>query len=110
MVSTQVGFYAQMTGKLTNRRYRGATIFVDHYSRLRFVHLMQDLTSDETIKAKRAFKQFAANHGVRILHYHCDNGRFKDNAFLQSCEEARQQLTFCSVNAHFQNGIAERAI
>ncbi len=110
MVSTQVGFYAQMTGKLTNRRYRGATIFVDHYSRLRFVHLMQDLKSDETIKAKRAFEQFAADHGVRILHYHCDNGRFKDNAFQQSCAEARQQLTFCGVNAHFQNGIAKRAI
>jgi hypothetical protein len=110
MVSTQVGFYAQMTGKLTNRRYQGATIFVDHYSHLRFVHLMQDLKSDETIKAKRAFEQFAADHGVRILHYHCDNCRFKDNAFQQSCEEARQQLTFCGVNAHFQNGIAERAI
>jgi hypothetical protein len=110
MVSTQVGFYAQMTGKLTNRRYRGATIFVDHYSRLRFVHLMQDLKSDKTIKAKRAFEQFAADHGVKILHYHCNNGRFKDNAFQQACEDARQQLTFCGVNAHFQNGIAERAI
>jgi hypothetical protein len=110
MVSTQVGFYAQMTCKLKNCCYRGATIFVDHYSRLQFFHLMQDLKSDETIKAKCAFKQFAADHGVRILHYHCGNGRFKDNAFQQSCEEARQQLTFCGVNAHFQNGIAEQAI
>jgi hypothetical protein len=71
---------------------------------------MQDLKTDETIKAKRAFEQFAADHGVRILHYHCDNSRFKDNAFQQSCAEARQQLTFCGVNAHFQNGIAEQAI
>ena len=71
---------------------------------------MQDLTSDETIKAKRAFEQFTADHGVKILHYHCDNGRFKDNAFRQACDEARQQLTFCGMNAHFQNGIAERAI
>ena len=110
MVSTQVGFYAQLKGKLTNRRYRGATIFVDHYSRLRFIHLMQDSSSDETIKAKRAFEQFAADHGVKILHYHCDNGRFADNAFKQACEQSRQQLTFCGVNAHFQNGIAERAI
>ncbi len=45
-----------------------------------------------------------------ILHYHCDNGRFHDNAFGQACHEARQQLTFCRVNAHFQNGIAKRAI
>jgi hypothetical protein len=44
------------------------------------------------------------------LHYHCDNGQFADNAWKQSCEASRQQLTFCGVNAHFQNGIAERAI
>ena len=34
MVSTEVGFYAQMKGKLTKRRYRCATIFVNHFSRL----------------------------------------------------------------------------
>ncbi len=34
----------------------------------------------------------------------------QDNAFRQACHEARQQLTFCGVNAHFQNGIAERCI
>jgi hypothetical protein len=38
MVSTQVVFFAQLKGKLTNRRYRGATISVDHFSRLRFIH------------------------------------------------------------------------
>ena len=110
MISTQQGFFAQMKGKLTRKRYRAASIFVDHFSRLRYVHLMQDLSSDETIKAKLAFERFAAEHGVTIKHYHCDNGRFADNAFKLSCEQERQQLTFCGVNAHFQNGIAERAI
>ncbi len=57
-----------------------------------------------------ALKQYANEHGVKISHYHCDNGRFADNAFKQSCDASRQQLTFCGVNAHFQNGIAERAI
>ena len=71
---------------------------------------MQDLLSDETIKAKGAFEQFAAEHGVKIKHYHCDNGRFADNLFKQACEQNRQRLTFCGVNAHFQNGIAECAI
>ena len=106
MVSTQAGFYAQLKGKLTNKRYRAASVFVDHFSRIRFVHLMQDLSSEETINAKLAFEQFAAEHGVKIKHYHCDNGRFSDNAFKQSCEQSGQRLTFCGVNAHFQNGIA----
>jgi hypothetical protein len=110
MESLQVGFFVQLKGKLTKKRYTGATIFVDHFSRLRFIHLMLDLSAEETLKAKRAFEQFAAKHGVKILHYHCDNGQFADNAFKQSCKEGRQQLTFCGVNAHFQNGIAERAI
>ncbi len=66
--------------------------------------------SIETVTAKRAFKSFTAEHGIRILHYHCNNGQFADNAFKQACHDARQRLTFCGVNAHFQNGIAERSI
>ncbi len=56
MQSTQAGFYAQLKGKLTSKRYTGATIFVDHFSRLRYVHLMTSLSSQETIEAKRAFE------------------------------------------------------
>ena len=71
---------------------------------------MQSLTSEETYAAKRAFERFAKQHGVSILHYHADNGRFADNMFINACEQQQQQLTFCGVNAHFQNGIAERSI
>ena len=110
MVSTEVGFFAQLKGKLTKKRYQCCTIFVDHYSRMRFVHNQIDDSSVETVAAKHAFEKFAAKHGVHIHHYHCDNGRFYDNVFKESCENSRQRLTFCGVNAHFQNGIAERAI
>jgi hypothetical protein len=110
LISTQVGFIAQLKGTLTKKRYTAATIFVDHYSWLKYVHLMTKLTSEETMEAKRAFEHFAKQHSVRILHYHCDNGQFADNAFKNSCSAKGQQLTFCGVNAHFQNGIAEKAI
>jgi hypothetical protein len=46
MVLTQVGFFMQLKSKLTNHRYSSTTIFVDHYSCFRFVHLMQDSSSD----------------------------------------------------------------
>jgi hypothetical protein len=104
------GIFAQLKGKLTFKWYCAASVFVDHFSCLRYVHLMQDLSSEETVKAKQAFEQFAAKHGVAIKHYHCDNGRFADNSFQQACQQSCQQLTFCGVNAHFQNGIAECAI
>jgi hypothetical protein len=93
LTSTEVGFYAQMKVKLTKKRYRCATVFVDHYSCLRFVHLQVDDSSVKTITAKCAFKTFAAKHGVKIQHYHCDNGWFSDNAFKQACHKQRQQAT-----------------
>jgi hypothetical protein len=73
MISTQVGFFAQLKDKLTSKRYWAASIFIDHFSRLQYVHLMQDLSSDEMINAKEAFKRFATEHGVTIKHYHCSN-------------------------------------
>ncbi len=81
MTSTEVGFYAQMKGKLTKKCYKCTTIFGDHFSHLRFVHLHLDNKSDETLAAKLAFNQYAAEHRVKILHYHCNNGCFHDNAF-----------------------------
>jgi hypothetical protein len=39
MLLTEVGFYAQLKGKLTKKRYKGATIILDHFSRQCFVHL-----------------------------------------------------------------------
>jgi hypothetical protein len=111
MQSTEPGFYGQSKGILTKTRYQNATIFVDHYSRFKFVYLMtSNLTGKETVNAKRAFERFAAKHGIHITHYHCDNGRFADSLFRQACKFQGQKLTFCGVNAHFQNGIAEQAI
>jgi len=39
MESTRAGFVAQLKGCLTTKRYKAATIFVDHFSGLRYVHL-----------------------------------------------------------------------
>ena len=72
-------------------------------------HKVND-SSVETIAAKRAFETFAAKHSVKILHYHCNNGRFSDNLFKQGRHDAHQKLIFCGVNTHFQNGIAKRNI
>jgi hypothetical protein len=73
-MSTEVGFYAQMKGKLTKKWYRCATVFVNHYSCLRFVHLQINNSSVETVAAKCAFESIAAKNGVKIQHYHCNNG------------------------------------
>ncbi len=110
MASMEVGSYAQLKGKLIKKCYKCATVFIDHYSHLRFVHLQLHNKSDKTLATKLTFEQNAAEHGVKILNYHCVSGSFHDNAFGQAYHDARQQLTFCRVNAHFQNSIANQAI
>jgi hypothetical protein len=109
--STEPGFFGQAKGTLTKTHYKNTTIFVNHYSGLIFVYLTtSNLNLSEMIEAKQAFKGFAAQHGVRIQHYHCDNGRFANINFKMGCEQSNQRLTFCGDNAHFQNRKVERAI
>lgn len=36
------------------------------------------------MKAKLALEKYASTLGVRIKHYHADNGRFADNEFQKS--------------------------
>jgi hypothetical protein len=52
--SRAVGFVAQLKGRLTLGRYKVATIFVKHYSRLGYVHMQKDSSSLKTLKAKHA--------------------------------------------------------
>lgn len=108
--ATEPGFIGQLKGSLTRQRYRYATVFVDHYSRLSYVHLQKTTSSVETLEAKLAFEKFAASHGVTISHYHADNGRFVDNLWDAHIAKKGQTQSLCGVNAHWQNGVAEKRI
>jgi hypothetical protein len=77
---------------------------------LSYVHLQKSTNTDETVEAKVAFERFANANGVKILHYHADNGVFADNKLKAPVASQNQTLTFCGVNAHFQNGLAERHV
>ena len=108
--SNTPGLIAQLKGNLTQQRYKYAMVFVDQFSGYTFVYPQKRLTSEETVMAKHAFKRSADQRGVKIAHYHADNGRFADNALITNCKAQRQGLSYCGVNAYFQNGIAERRI
>jgi hypothetical protein len=68
------------------------------------------MSSEETLKGKEAFEQYAESHGVTIKHYHADNGRFEDKVFMTSIEKSKQSISFSGVGAHHQNGVAEKRI
>ena len=110
LTSPTPGFVAQMTGLLTKQRYRYATVFVDHYSGYGYLYLQKTQTVEETLEAKTAFEQHALQHGVKPTSYHADNGVFRANKWVQDCIRKHQTLTFAGVNAHHQNGRAERRI
>lgn len=95
---------------MTTQRYKYATVFIDHYSQYAYVHLQRTLTSEETLKAKNAFKAHCRRYNVTIENYHADNGRFSDNLYINDVRQKGQTITYCGVNAHWQNGIAERMI
>ena len=108
--SRMPGFIAQLKGTLTKQRYKYATVFVDQYSQLSYAYLQWMITSNETVQPKIAFKRYSQERGVHICHYHADNGRFADKGFIDNCQLNNQHLTYCGVNAHFLNGIAEKRI
>jgi hypothetical protein len=81
---------------------------IRHSQLSRFVHLQLDNGSNESLTAKLTFNQYAAEHGVKILHYHCNNGRFHNNAFQQACHKARQQLTFCGAMPTFKMALPSK--
>ena len=110
MESSLEGFVAQLKGKLTTRRYVGATVFRDHATGFMHVSLMTDFTGQATVDACKEFEACSRTMGVKVKHYHCDNGRFTDNQFLAHCKKRQVTVSYCGVNAHHQNGLAERTI
>ena len=107
IVSAQTGLIPQMSGFLTSKILWGATTFIDHLSDYVYVHLMRDLTLDETLLAKEAMEKVMAQSGIYVKHYHADNGRFVYNGFIDAINTKDQKLKFCGVGAHHQNGIIE---
>ena len=109
-ISHTPGRVLTFSGKPTTRAYKCVTIFVDHATDKCFCHLQESTDAEETVKGKHVFERQCIEHNVHVQHYHCDNGIFRSKLFVDDCQQSGQSLSFCGVNAHHQNGIAERAI
>ena len=110
MISPFGGMIPQMKGRLMRAKYYAATIFVDHYTDYTYVHLMKDTTGESTLESKNAYESLMKSYGHDVRRYHADNGRYAENTFKQDVKDKAQQITYCGVGSHHQNGIAERRI
>ena len=86
------------------------TIFVDHYSDLSYTFFQKSTNTEETLKALAAFETYSHHHEVTTQHYHADNGRFADRQYMDATASKDQTVSFCGVNAHFQNDRSEKRI
>jgi len=104
------GLVAQLKGIPTKKRYTCATVFIDLFSDFTFIHFQYTTNAQETLEAKHAFERYAQGHGVKVKSYHADNGHFAENAWVNNAVSLSQSIRFAGVNAHFQNGRAEKQI
>ena len=91
-------------------RYRGGTIYVDHASGFVFLYHQISLRIGETLQGKHALESFANQFGIKIKSYRGDNHPFAAKEMREDLELQGQDITFSGVGAHFQNGVAERAV
>jgi hypothetical protein len=110
MESTQPGLIPTFRGSPTTAFYNGGTILVDYANRLIFFSPHQSPDAKETCWKKHRVELYAHSFNHRIRRYHADNGIFTSKPFKEACAKNHQQLTFCGVDAHHQNGIAEHSI
>lgn len=91
-------------------RYTGGTIFVDHATSFVYIQNQVSLRTGETLHSKWKMETFLDTLGYRVKEYRADNQPFGAKEFMDDLELQGQQITFSGVGAHFQNGVAERAL
>eukprot|EP00957_Ditylum_brightwellii_P175872 13392032-Ditylum_brightwellii.AAC.1 len=83
------------------------TIFADSVSKKNFAKFQTSTSSALTIQSKLQMEKEAKCFNVTIKHIKADNSIFCSKEFQDHIESLEQDITFCGVSAHHQNGIAE---
>jgi hypothetical protein len=86
------------------------SFWVDHMSSFTYATSHTSKDAKELLASKHEFEQWSARFGVKIKSIRADYGVYAAQAFRHQCEKQQQDLTFCAVGAHWQNGITERFI
>ena len=102
--------YTSLRKTNPNMIYSGGCIFVDHATGFVHIEHLINFTTSETIQAEQCFEKKIMDMGLVIHSYQSDNGIFSLADFMAEINKGLQNISFCGVGAHHQNGIAERGI
>jgi hypothetical protein len=97
-------------GMPTHKRYKYCNLWIDNYSRFIYPAFHETKHAADLVASKREFLAYAKRFNVTVQSIRADNGVYSAGQFQVSCLEDNQELTFCAVGSHWQNGVAERAI
>jgi len=97
-------------GLPTKCTYQAAILFCDYASCYLFLTCHHSTGAGEAVAAKRAFEREASLANVTNRKYKADNGIFNSILWKSTCNILQQTNEYCGINAHHQNGIAERQI
>jgi hypothetical protein len=110
LTSPTPGFIAQISGILTCACYMHAAVYVDVAAGYGYIHIQKCASEEETLTGKYSFKRHCQQFDVTVKAYHADNGIFTCTAWRDSCITQIQGLSFATVGAHHQIGVAGRRI
>ena len=88
MVYYQPGITLQFNGAITHVRLWADTVFLDHYSRYCYDHLMRGNSAEKSLQAEEAYERLSATHIARVYTYMVDIRWFVDPIFkeeFQTC-------------------------
>ena len=106
--SSEKGIVVNNNGQILSKTFTTCgTLFVDYASDFIFNFTQTSTNASQTVEGKHKFETYAKSCSISIQHYHADNKIFTSQQFKESCITAQQIQSYCSVNAHHQNRVAE---
>jgi hypothetical protein len=99
-----------LSGKNNQEKIKCFTLFVDSISKQIFAEFQTSTEASQTIAGKSRFEKHAMQYDVKLKNFRADNGIFRSKEFMDDIRKHNQDIIFCGVGAHHQNGVAERHI
>jgi hypothetical protein len=105
--SSKPGASFTTKGSTSKLPYYYVSFWVHHATSFVYITFHASKAASNLVRSKLDFEEFSARFNVRIKNIRADNGIYTAQLFKEVCLHQQQNLAFCAIGAHWQNGIAE---